>query len=67
MGERFGGLLPSATTMVKVSVSVSGGDPLSATRTVTVLVLGPWSSVGLQLKTPVDESMLAPAGAAVSV
>src|SRR5689334_863023 len=39
------------------------GEPLSATRTVTVLVLGPWASVGIQVITPLLELMVIPAGA----
>ena len=43
--------------------SLIGGVPLSVTRTVTVLVLGPCASVGNQLSTPVVGSMLRPRGA----
>src|SRR6266571_901684 len=33
------------------------GAPLSKTRTVTVLVLGPWASVGVQAMVPLDETV----------
>ena len=43
-------------------VALSGGTPLSTTRTMKTFVLGPWASVGVQFITPVPE-MVAPAGA----
>src|SRR5206468_2097344 len=39
-----GALLGSVTTTVKLLVSLDGGAPLSVTRTVIRLVLGPWRS-----------------------
>ena len=52
--------------MVIVSESSSGDVPSSVTRTVTLKVPGPWASVGVQVKTPVFESILAPVGAPTS-
>src|SRR5512138_2653288 len=63
MEANTGGELDSVTTTTKESVTLMGGTPLSVTRTVSVLVEGPWSGSGVQLKTPLDESMVAPAGA----
>ena len=58
-GARF----TSVTTTVKLPVSLEGGEPSSVTRTVIRFVLGPCASVGVQVKTPFVELMLAPAGA----
>src|ERR1041384_7367655 len=58
-GARF----TSLTTRVKLLASLSGGEPLSVTCTVIRLVLGPWPSVGVQVKTPVPGSRLTPGGA----
>src|SRR5262245_8191585 len=52
MATRTGGLFASVTTTTKLFVSLNGGDPLSVTRTVTVLVLGPCASAGIQLNSP---------------
>jgi hypothetical protein len=41
-----GAWLTSNTTIEKAFVPLSTGIPLSVTRTTTVLVLGPWASVG---------------------
>src|SRR5262245_58831759 len=49
-------------TTVKLFVSLKFGTPLSVTRAVTVLVLGPWASVGVHVKTPLTGLMAAPAG-----
>src|SRR4051794_33930277 len=49
--------------MLVVSKARNAGTPLSVTRTVTVLVLGPCASVGVQLKTPEEELIPAPEGA----
>ena len=46
--------------MVKLRVSLNGGTPLSVTRTVTVFVLGPCASVGVQLNRPLLGLRLAP-------
>src|SRR6266581_864400 len=51
---------------VKLLVSLSGGMPLSVTRTVMTLVLGPCASVGVQLKTPVAGLTVALPGADTS-
>src|SRR5439155_756877 len=47
-----GALLASVITTVKLLVSLDCGAPLSVTRTVIKLVLGPWASLGVQLSTP---------------
>src|SRR5688572_33496118 len=60
-GELFGSL--SATVTLKLSVSPSGGDLLSVTRTVLRLVLGLCACVGVQDSTPLTGSRLAPSGA----
>src|SRR5207247_1085053 len=60
---RTGGTFTSVTTIVKVSETLKGGTPLSVTRMVIRLVLGPWASVGCQTKSPVAESNPTPAGA----
>ena len=44
------------------SVLLSGGDPSSLTRTVTVWARVIFSATGVQVKTPLAGSMLAPAG-----
>src|ERR1051325_10477853 len=49
-GSIFGGLFTSLTTTVKLTVSLIEGDPLSDTRRVIRLVLGPWASVGFQMR-----------------
>src|SRR6185295_9274465 len=53
----------SLTTTVKLLVTLRLGVPLSLTFTVMVFVDGPWASVGVQVRTPVAESRLTPAGA----
>src|SRR5437867_422611 len=58
-----GALFTSRTTTVKLLVALRGGAPLSVTRTVIKLVLGPCASVGVQLSTPVLASRRTPAGA----
>src|SRR5439155_1313984 len=63
MGDSAGGLFASVTTTVKLLVSLDCGAPLSVTRTVIRLVLGPWASVGVQLSTPLLGSRFTPAGA----
>src|SRR2546427_118131 len=57
-----GATLTSFTTMVIVSLSLRFGVPLSVTRKVTVLVPGPWASVGVQVNRPFVGSIVAPAG-----
>src|SRR5260370_32430617 len=47
---------------LKLLVSLNGGMPLSVTRTVMTLVLGPCASVGVQVRTPVAESSVIPLG-----
>src|SRR5580765_7037 len=61
-----GAELTSLTVIVMVCAALMAGKPLSVTRTVIEAVLGPCASVGVQLKTPVDGSMPAPAGAPAS-
>ena len=53
------------TMTLKDLVSLRLGKPLSVTRTVTVLVLGPCASVGVQEMAPVFVSMVMPPGAAI--
>src|SRR5437764_537199 len=63
---RTGAVFTSLIMMVIVSKALNAGEPLSVTRTVTAFVLGPWLSVGAQVKTPLAGFMLAPAGAPAS-
>src|ERR1043165_9047928 len=49
-----------------VSLTLAGGEPPAVTRIATVLVLGPWASVGVHVKTPVEGLMIAPDGAPAS-
>src|SRR5512141_110888 len=56
-----GALFTSLTVTVKLLVALRLGTPLSKTRTVTVLVLGPWASVGVQLIRPLEPTV-SPAG-----
>src|SRR5436190_7462208 len=56
-------MFDSVTTTLKLLVSLNGGTPLSVTRTVIKLVLGPWASVGVQVSTPLLGSRFTPAGA----
>src|SRR5580765_3498660 len=58
-GARF----TSATTTMKLRVSLEGGKPSSVTRTVIRLVLGPCASVGVQENAPLVALMPAPGGA----
>src|SRR6266581_3049900 len=66
MGAKTGALFTSLTMTVKLLVSLSGGMPLSVTRTVMTLVLGPCASVGVQVSTPVAGLRLTPVGAVTS-
>src|SRR5258706_5658977 len=63
MAPSEGAEFTSLTTTLKVAVALRGGAPLSVTRTVMLLVPGPWASDGVQVKTPLVESTEAPAGA----
>src|SRR5260370_2695214 len=63
---KVGALFTSLTMTVKLLVSLSGGLPLSVTRRVMTLVLGPCASVGVQVRTPVAGLRLTPVGAATS-
>ena len=56
-----GALFASVTKIVKLPVAERDGLPSSLTRTVTVLVPGPCSSVGVQLTRPSSDT-LRPAG-----
>src|SRR5262249_22562760 len=51
----------SVTEVQKDRAALKEGEPVTATRIVTRI--GDDSSVGVQVKTPVDGSILAPAGA----
>src|SRR5262245_14810627 len=53
MAASTGALFTSLTVTVKLLVSLRLGTPLSVTRTVIVLVLGPCASLGVQLNRPV--------------
>ena len=63
MAASEGALFNSVTTMLNVSAALMAGEPLSVTRTVTVLVLGPWASDGVQANRPLVGLMVAPNGA----
>src|SRR5437667_4633759 len=65
---RMGALFTSSSTTVtvKLPVVLSGGEPLSVTRTVMRLVLRSCASVGVQVNTPLPGSRLAPSGADTS-
>src|SRR5439155_25534537 len=56
-----GALFTSLTITVKLLVALNAGTPLSITRVVIVLVLGPCVSLGVQRITPLV-SMIAPDG-----
>src|SRR4051794_29263706 len=60
--ESTGAELTSFTTTLNDFVSLRGGVPLSVTRTVTVLVLGPCVSVGVHEMAPVFVSIVIPGG-----
>src|SRR2546425_4757967 len=60
---RVGALFTSVTKIVTVCVVVGLGEPSSLTRTRKLFVLGPCASLGVQLKTPVSGSIVAPLGA----
>src|SRR5436309_846173 len=62
MAASEGAPFNSVTTMPNVSAALMAGEPLSVTRTVTVFVLGPWASDGVQVNRPLVGLMLAPAG-----
>src|SRR6266704_3227980 len=64
IGTKTGALFTSLTMTVKLLVSLSGGLPLSVTRTLMTLVLGPCASLGVQVSTPVAESSVMPLGPA---
>src|SRR2546426_468157 len=57
MGANPGGVFTSVTITRKLLVALMLGAPLSKTRTVTVLVLGPCASVGVQAMAPPDETV----------
>src|SRR5438132_659834 len=66
IGSSTGALFTSLTVTVKVRASLNAGEPLSVTRMVMLLVLGPCASLGVQLKRPLVPLMLAPEGAPAS-
>src|SRR5204862_231978 len=51
-----GAVFTSVTMTRKLLVALKLGEPLSETRTVTVLVLGPWASVDVQVMAPPEET-----------
>src|SRR5262245_9290436 len=57
-GARF----TEPTTARKLCVALSGGEPLSVTRTLIVFALG-WPGLGVHVNTPLLGLMLAPTGA----
>src|SRR5262245_33838019 len=63
MKANDGATFTSLTVTVRVSKSLSAGEPLSVTRTVIEKTPGPWDSVGVQVKTPLLELIAAPDGA----
>src|SRR5438552_968041 len=63
MSDSTGAWFDSVTTTLKLLVSLDGGAPLSVTFTVIRFVLGPWASVGVQVRTPVLGFRFTPAGA----
>src|SRR4029453_10874772 len=67
MTANVGALFTSFTVTLNVRVALKLGTPLSVTRTVTGLVLGPWASVGVQLTPPLLALIVMPAGAPGSI
>ena len=63
IAARTGAALGPPTVIVIVCEALMAGEPLSATRNVTRLVVEPCARVGVQVKTPLAGSMLAPEGA----
>src|SRR5205814_1790434 len=61
-----GALFTSVTTTMKLLVALMGGAPLSVAMVVSVFVLGPCASLGVQVITPLV-SICAPAGGLTSV
>ena len=61
-----GGLFTSVTVTAKLFVELKGGNALSVTIVVSVFVLGPCASVGVQVMMPFV-SILAPLGGATRV
>ena len=51
------------TVTENVLVSLNAGEPLSVTRTVMLVIIGPCASVGVHEKIPLEAPMLAPLGA----
>src|SRR4030095_9802390 len=66
IGASTGAVFTSFTITVIVVVSLMAGWPLSVTRTVMTLVLGPCASVGVQLTAPEFGLIVAPAGTGAS-
>src|SRR5207253_8550381 len=63
-GIRGGGVMVvQRCALLMLLVALRGGAPLSVTRTVIRLVLGPYAYVGVQLSTPVLASRRTPVGA----
>ncbi|MGA9452247.1 MAG: hypothetical protein WBW41_12990 [Verrucomicrobiia bacterium] len=64
MEKALTAMAPSGvTTIAKACVSLSGGEPLSETRTWTFCVVPALATGARQLKIPLLAPMLAPAGA----
>src|SRR5438477_362648 len=62
IAAKLGALFVSRTYTMNEFVALNGGDPLSVTRTVMLVMLGPCASVGVQVKTPLVGFTLAPVG-----
>ena len=65
MAVRVGDRFTSFTMTVTLPVVDKGGVPLSVTRTAMLVVIGPWASVGVQVKMPLLDTAT-PAGAAAA-
>src|SRR6266540_858735 len=57
IGDSTGAVFTSVTITWKLLVALKLGEPLSKTRTVTVFVLGPCASVGVQAMAPLAETV----------
>src|SRR3954465_4599617 len=52
IGERMGAGFTSGTRTMNDCVALKVGTPLSNTRTIMLLLLGPWASVGVHVNNP---------------
>src|SRR5262249_32156978 len=57
-----GAVLTSLTMTWNERLALSNGTPSSLTWMVTLFELGPWASVGVQVRAPVTESRVIPVG-----